>query len=222
MERPTWMPTRHTARLGPRWMVRDRRCLPLLRPLIPSAGAVCYLTLLETVSAAISLAGFDIWEQRAASAKDCELLRPLDAFFLEFDSLVKAYYFGEEKNHWEYALWNKFNEFVHPLGARARSGAEAYGDHVQATKRFDLWKVPDVFVVHLKRFNGGRMLRDKINTLIDFSRGIGPDPNRQRSVGKRLEDSAGVDVESLGLKDLEEPLVYDLFAVDDSNIHPWT
>lgn len=38
----------------------------------------------------------------------------------------------------------------------------------QATKKFDLWKVPDILVVHLKRFSAGRGLRDKIDTVVDF------------------------------------------------------
>ncbi|WFD35402.1 ubiquitinyl hydrolase 1 [Malassezia cuniculi] len=38
----------------------------------------------------------------------------------------------------------------------------------QATKKFDLWKVPDILVVHLKRFAAGRMTRDKLDTYVDF------------------------------------------------------
>jgi hypothetical protein len=33
---------------------------------------------------------------------------------------------------------------------------------VQATKKFDLWKLPDILVIHLKRFQYNRYLRDKI------------------------------------------------------------
>ncbi len=38
----------------------------------------------------------------------------------------------------------------------------------QATKKFDLWKVPDILVVHLKRFSAGRYSRDKLDDLVDF------------------------------------------------------
>ncbi|SJX64445.1 related to UBP12-ubiquitin C-terminal hydrolase [Sporisorium reilianum f. sp. reilianum] len=38
----------------------------------------------------------------------------------------------------------------------------------QATKKFDLWKAPDILVVHLKRFSAGRHSRDKLNMLVDF------------------------------------------------------
>lgn len=40
--------------------------------------------------------------------------------------------------------------------------------HQASTKKFDLWKLPPVLVVHLKRFSYDRMFRDKIDTLVDF------------------------------------------------------
>ena len=40
--------------------------------------------------------------------------------------------------------------------------------HQEATKKFDLWKLPDVLVVHLKRFSYNRIWRDKIDAVIDF------------------------------------------------------
>ncbi|RDX48228.1 cysteine proteinase [Lentinus brumalis] len=190
---------------------------------------------------------YETWEQRADTAKDGVLLRPDDVFFAEFDDPVKGYYFGDDRSHYEYALWEKFEEFVHPELAASRKAAstqkqkgitlqdcldeftreEKLGEddlwycprckkHQQATKRIDLWKVPDVLVVHLKRFSNSRMLRDKIDAFVDFpiegldlSSMVG-----ERIVGKRLQND-GVDVEALGLHDLEEPLLYDLFAVDE-------
>lgn len=42
-------------------------------------------------------------------------------------------------------------------------------EHQQATKKFDLWKVPPILVVHLKRFSyRQRMWRDKLETFVDF------------------------------------------------------
>ncbi|KAG5645703.1 hypothetical protein DXG03_005398 [Asterophora parasitica] len=88
--------------------------------------------------------------------------------------------------------------------------------HQQATKKFDLWKAPDVLVVHLKRFSNSRTLRDKIDTFIDFpvegldlSSMVG-----EREVAQRLAEQ-GVDIDELQIGDLEGPLVYDLFGVDE-------
>ncbi|CDO75837.1 hypothetical protein BN946_scf184951.g35 [Trametes cinnabarina] len=190
---------------------------------------------------------YETLEQRAETSKDGTLLYPNDAVFTEFDDGVKTYFFGDERNSWEFALWNKWDEFVHPELAASRKAAsskkkkgitlqdcldeftkeEQLGEddlwycprckkHQQATKRFDLWKVPDVLVVHLKRFSNSRMLRDKIDTFVDFPiEGLDlTDMVGERLVGKRLAEQ-GVDVRSLGISDLDEPLVYDLFAVDE-------
>uniref|UniRef100_A0A4W3HGV8 Ubiquitin carboxyl-terminal hydrolase n=1 Tax=Callorhinchus milii TaxID=7868 RepID=A0A4W3HGV8_CALMI len=40
--------------------------------------------------------------------------------------------------------------------------------HQQATKKLDLWSLPPVLVVHLKRFSYSRYWRDKLDTLVDF------------------------------------------------------
>ena len=40
--------------------------------------------------------------------------------------------------------------------------------HQASTKKFDLWSLPQVLVVHLKRFSYSRSFRDKIDTLVDF------------------------------------------------------
>ncbi|XP_039249934.2 ubiquitin carboxyl-terminal hydrolase 15-like isoform X1 [Styela clava] len=41
-------------------------------------------------------------------------------------------------------------------------------DHKQATKKFDLWTLPPVLIIHLKRFSYTRWSRDKIGTYVDF------------------------------------------------------
>jgi len=71
-------------------------------------------------------------------------------------------------------------------------------------------------VVHLKRFSNNRSLRDKIDTLVDFPL-AGLDLTSmvgERQVAKRLVEN-GEDIQCLGLKDIDEPLIYDLYAVDE-------
>lgn len=88
--------------------------------------------------------------------------------------------------------------------------------HQQATKKFDLWNVPDVLVVHLKRFSNSRIMRDKIDAFVDFPvEGLDLESYcGEREVAKRLL-AQGEDIEALGLHDLDEPLLYDLYAVDE-------
>lgn len=38
----------------------------------------------------------------------------------------------------------------------------------RATKKFDLWRLPQVLVVHLKRFKYGQFSRQKVTTYVDF------------------------------------------------------
>lgn len=39
--------------------------------------------------------------------------------------------------------------------------------HQMATKKFDLWDLPKILIVHLKRFSYTRLLRDKIDAMVD-------------------------------------------------------
>jgi ubiquitin carboxyl-terminal hydrolase 4/11/15 len=41
-------------------------------------------------------------------------------------------------------------------------------EHQQASKKLDLWKMPEILVVHLKRFSYSRIWRDKIAMDVDF------------------------------------------------------
>lgn len=71
-------------------------------------------------------------------------------------------------------------------------------EHRRASKTFELWKAPDILVVHLKRFSAqGRNLRDKLDVLVDFP-------------------VEGLDLTSRVVmqEDGKSPL-YDLFAVDN-------
>ncbi|TFK75037.1 cysteine proteinase [Pluteus cervinus] len=89
-------------------------------------------------------------------------------------------------------------------------------EHQQATKKFDLWKAPDVLAVHLKRFSNSRMLRDKIDAFVDFPiEGLDlSDMVGERAAAKRLAE-AGANVDELNIGSADEPLIYDLFAVDE-------
>jgi ubiquitin C-terminal hydrolase len=40
--------------------------------------------------------------------------------------------------------------------------------HQQAIKKFDVWSLPKVLIIHLKRFSFSRSWRDKIDTLVEF------------------------------------------------------
>uniref|UniRef100_A0A2K5DEW0 Ubiquitin carboxyl-terminal hydrolase 4 n=1 Tax=Aotus nancymaae TaxID=37293 RepID=A0A2K5DEW0_AOTNA len=66
--------------------------------------------------------------------------------------------------------------------------------HQQATKKFDLWSLPKILVVHLKRFSYNRYWRDKLDTVVEF-------PIR------------GLNMSEFVCNQSARPYVYDLIAV---------
>ncbi|UNI14415.1 Ubiquitinyl hydrolase 1 [Purpureocillium takamizusanense] len=70
-------------------------------------------------------------------------------------------------------------------------------EHRRASKKFDLWKTPDILVAHLKRFSSSGWRRDKLDVLVDFP----------------IED---LDLTSRVIqKEDGKNEIYDLIAVDD-------
>lgn len=66
----------------------------------------------------------------------------------------------------------------------------------RATKTLEIWTVPDILIIHLKRFSGHRSFRDKIDEIIDF-------PVKGLDLSGKVGFPEGKD------------LTYDLFAVDN-------
>ncbi len=70
-------------------------------------------------------------------------------------------------------------------------------EHRRASKKFDLWKTPDILVVHLKRFSSTGWRRDKLDLRVDF-------PVEGLDLTRRVLD-----------KQTGKEEIYDLIAVDD-------
>ena len=75
--------------------------------------------------------------------------------------------------------------------------------HQRATKKFDLWRMPEIMVVHLKRFSHSRTWRDKIDALIDF-------PASELDLTDRV-----LSIEDHDDLPQEDRLIYDLYGVDN-------
>lgn len=41
-------------------------------------------------------------------------------------------------------------------------------EHRQATKKLDLWRLPEILVFHLKRFSYSRFMKNKLDTFVNF------------------------------------------------------
>lgn len=70
-------------------------------------------------------------------------------------------------------------------------------EHRRASKKFELWKTPDILVMHLKRFSSNAMRRDKLDVSVDF-------PIEGLDLTSRVVE-----------KEDGKQEIYDLFAVDD-------
>jgi ubiquitin carboxyl-terminal hydrolase 4/11 len=70
-------------------------------------------------------------------------------------------------------------------------------EHRRASKKFELWKTPDILVIHLKRFSSNAIRRDKLDVMVDF-------PIEGLDLTSRVVE-----------KEDGKQEVYDLFAVDD-------
>lgn len=70
-------------------------------------------------------------------------------------------------------------------------------EHRRAAKKFDIWKTPDILVVHLKRFSSSGTRRDKIDAVVDF-------PIEGLDISHRVLE-----------KEDGKQEIYDLIAIDD-------
>lgn len=73
--------------------------------------------------------------------------------------------------------------------------------HRRAAKTIELWKIPDIFTIHLKRFSSYHGFRDKLADVVQF-------PITGLDMSKRIRKSVSETIEKDGL-------LYDLFAVDN-------
>nr|XP_019702095.2 ubiquitin carboxyl-terminal hydrolase 9-like isoform X2 [Elaeis guineensis] len=55
-----------------------------------------------------------------------------------------------------------------PLGPDDMWYCPSCKEHRQATKKLDLWRLPEILVVHLKRFSYSRFLKNKLDTFVNF------------------------------------------------------
>ena len=70
-------------------------------------------------------------------------------------------------------------------------------EHRRASKTFELWKSPDILVIHFKRFSAHGRLRDKLDVFVDFP-------------------VEGLDLSSrVAMQEDGKSPIYDLFAVDN-------
>ncbi|XP_004625148.1 ubiquitin carboxyl-terminal hydrolase 4 isoform X2 [Octodon degus] len=133
---------------------------------------------------------------------------------IDWDSETRSLYYDEQESE----AYEKHVSMVQPQKKKKTSVAlrdcielfttmETLGEHdpwycpnckkhQQATKKFDLWSLPKILVVHLKRFSYNRYWRDKLDTIVEF-------PVRALNMSEFVCDPSA------------RPYMYDLIAVSN-------
>ena len=57
-------------------------------------------------------------------------------------------------------------------------------EHRQASKKLDLWRLPEILIIHLKRFSYSRYTKNKLDTSVDF-------PIHDLDLSKYIRDRSG-------------------------------
>ncbi|CAI9105817.1 OLC1v1004831C2 [Oldenlandia corymbosa var. corymbosa] len=68
------------------------------------------------------------------------------------------------------SLYNCLEAFLkeEPLGPEDMWYCPVCKKHCQASKKLDLWRLPEILVIHLKRFSYSRFSKNKLETYVDF------------------------------------------------------
>ncbi|XP_022958477.1 ubiquitin carboxyl-terminal hydrolase 9-like isoform X2 [Cucurbita moschata] len=85
-----------------------------------------------------------------------------------------------------------------PLGPDDMWYCPVCKEHGQATKKLDLWKLPEIIVFHLKRFSYRRYLKRKLDTFVDF-------PIHNLDLSKYVKSNDG------------KSYLYNLYAISNHN-----
>eukprot|EP00252_Welwitschia_mirabilis_P024238 TRINITY_DN7118_c0_g1_i1.p1 TRINITY_DN7118_c0_g1~~TRINITY_DN7118_c0_g1_i1.p1 ORF type:complete len:324 (+),score=57.70 TRINITY_DN7118_c0_g1_i1:101-973(+) len=100
-----------------------------------------------------------------------EMLEKYDMQHLE--NLFEGLKFGltsKRLNQESVSLYACLEAFLkeEPLGPEDMWYCPRCKDHCQASKKLDLWRLPEILVVHLKRFSYNRFLKNKLETFVNF------------------------------------------------------
>ncbi|KAK9668450.1 hypothetical protein RND81_13G061300 [Saponaria officinalis] len=71
-------------------------------------------------------------------------------------------------------------------------------EHRQASKKLDLWRLPEILVIHLKRFSYSRYLKNKLDTFVTF-------PIQNLDLGKYVKSKEASNI----------PCMYELYAISN-------
>lgn len=71
-----------------------------------------------------------------------------------------------------------------PLGPEDMWYCPGCKEHRQASKKLDLWRLPEILIIHLKRFSYSRYTKNKLDTFVDF-------PIHDLDLSRYIRDGSG-------------------------------
>ncbi|KAJ8563441.1 hypothetical protein K7X08_031893 [Anisodus acutangulus] len=91
------------------------------------------------------------------------------SLFSSLPEVFKSGFFGKRPLE-SVSLYKCLEAFLkeEPLGPEDMWFCPGCKQHRQATKKLDLWRLPEILVIHLKRFSYSRFLKNKLETYVDF------------------------------------------------------
>ncbi|KAJ4951929.1 hypothetical protein NE237_028761 [Protea cynaroides] len=124
-----------------------------------------------------------------------------DTSFLEdLPEVCKSGFVGKKTRQEAVSLFSCLEAFLkeEPLGPDDMWYCPTCKEHRQATKKLDLWRLPEILVVHLKRFSYSRYLKNKLDTLVNF-------PIHNLDLSKYVKSKGTA----------HQSLVYELYAISN-------
>uniref|UniRef100_A0A0E0EW13 Ubiquitin carboxyl-terminal hydrolase n=1 Tax=Oryza meridionalis TaxID=40149 RepID=A0A0E0EW13_9ORYZ len=121
-----------------------------------------------------------------------------DIKYMDELSVVFKPGFMSKKNRQEAVnLFSCLDAFLkdEPLGPDDMWYCPRCKEHKQASKKLDLWRLPEILVVHLKRFSYSRFMKNKLDTFVNF-------PIHDLDMSRYANHSRG-----------DQPPIYELYAV---------
>ncbi|KAF5734940.1 Ubiquitin carboxyl-terminal hydrolase 10 [Tripterygium wilfordii] len=128
---------------------RLMKCIPILRDSVLKSEGVMKVYL--------------DWTEKEQELYDANYLKDLPEVY-------KQGYTAKKTRQESISLFSCLEAFLteEPLGPDDMWYCPRCKEHRQATKKLDLWMLPDILVFHLKRFSYSRYLKNKLDTFVNF------------------------------------------------------
>ncbi|GAB4858108.1 ubiquitin-specific protease ubp10 [Ancistrocladus abbreviatus] len=92
------------------------------------------------------------------------------SFLEDIPEVCKSGFTAKKTRQETVSLFSCLEAFLkeEPLGPDDMWYCPCCKEHRQATKKLDLWRLPEILVIHLKRFSYSRYLKNKLDTFVSF------------------------------------------------------